>query len=198
MSFFRKFKDRLTTPHAQVSLQLNKPSYALGENIEGTLTLTSSEEFEAKEIRCEFQCVETKKRITLQYDAGLKRSVPREVQESATLWSARPTLSGPLHLTSGFSQNFPLSINIPAGGRPTFHSVEQSVSWSLKGIIAVEDRPDVTSTTTEVQVSPPSAQPVIREKEIVREVVMIPCKYCGALMPQTETVCPHCGAKRTG
>jgi RNA polymerase subunit RPABC4/transcription elongation factor Spt4 len=26
---------------------------------------------------------------------------------------------------------------------------------------------------------------------------MIPCKYCGVLMPQTETVCPNCGARRT-
>jgi rubrerythrin len=64
--------------------------------------------------------------------------------------------------------------------------------------MAVEGRPDVTSTTIEIQVSVPGASPVIREKEIVREIVMIPCKYCGTLMPQTETVCPNCGAKRTG
>ncbi len=34
-------------------------------------------------------------------------------------------------------------------------------------------------------------------REVVREVVMIPCKYCGALFPQAATFCPHCGAKRT-
>jgi ribosomal protein L40E len=34
-------------------------------------------------------------------------------------------------------------------------------------------------------------------REVVREVVMIPCKYCGALFPQTATFCPNCGAKRT-
>jgi hypothetical protein len=38
---------------------------------------------------------------------------------------------------------------------------------------------------------------VIREKEtIVKEVVMIPCNYCGGLMPQTATFCPNCGATR--
>ncbi|MDH5375083.1 MAG: zinc ribbon domain-containing protein [Candidatus Bathyarchaeota archaeon] len=38
---------------------------------------------------------------------------------------------------------------------------------------------------------------VTKEKEtIVKEVVMIPCKYCGGLMPQTSIYCPHCGAKR--
>lgn len=29
------------------------------------------------------------------------------------------------------------------------------------------------------------------------QVVMIPCKYCAALFPQTATFCPNCGAKRT-
>jgi rubrerythrin len=55
----------------------------------------------------------------------------------------------------------------------------------------------VTSKVAEIQVVQPAAQAVIREKEIIREVVMIPCKYCGALMDQTVTVCPNCGAKRT-
>jgi rubrerythrin len=34
-------------------------------------------------------------------------------------------------------------------------------------------------------------------REVVREVVVIPCKYCGTLFPQTATFCPHCGARRT-
>jgi len=37
---------------------------------------------------------------------------------------------------------------------------------------------------------------VIKEKEIIKEVVMVPCSYCGGLMPQTATFCPNCGAKR--
>ena len=35
------------------------------------------------------------------------------------------------------------------------------------------------------------------EREVVKEVVMIPCKYCGALFVQTATFCPNCGARRT-
>jgi len=36
-------------------------------------------------------------------------------------------------------------------------------------------------------------------KEVVtREVVMIPCEYCGSLMPQTSIFCPNCGARRKG
>ena len=91
----------------------------------------------------------------------------------------------------------PLNVNVPAGARPTFKSLDSKTTWTIKAVIAIEGRPDVTSPTLELQVTPPSAAPVIKEKEIVREVVMIPCKYCGALMPQTETACPNCGAKRT-
>lgn len=36
------------------------------------------------------------------------------------------------------------------------------------------------------------------EKERARkEVLMVPCQYCGAVMPQTSTACPNCKAKRT-
>lgn len=31
---------------------------------------------------------------------------------------------------------------------------------------------------------------------IVKEVVMVPCQYCGGLMPTTATQCPHCQAPR--
>jgi len=34
------------------------------------------------------------------------------------------------------------------------------------------------------------------EKETIKEVVMIPCQYCGSLMPQTALFCSTCGAGR--
>ena len=43
---------------------------------------------------------------------------------------------------------------------------------------------------------PPPTQPVIQKEVITREVVMIPCQYCGGLMLQTATFCSNCGAKR--
>ena len=33
-------------------------------------------------------------------------------------------------------------------------------------------------------------------KETVKEIVMVPCVYCGSLMPQTATSCNTCGAGR--
>jgi hypothetical protein len=196
MSIFKKMKNRFTAPNASVTVQLTKGSFGLGENIEGTLTARSNEEFDCTEIRLEFQCVEKKKRMVTQYDAATKSQVLREVEDTATLWSARPTLSGPLHIPTGFSQSYPVNLNIPAGGTPSFHSIGENVAWSLKGVIAIDGRPDVTSQTIGIQVLPMSASPVV--KEIIHEVVMVPCKYCKALMPETETVCPNCGARRTG
>jgi len=44
---------------------------------------------------------------------------------------------------------------------------------------------------------PPPDTVTIREKEtIIKEVVLIPCQYCGGLIPQTSIFCPNCGAKR--
>jgi len=40
--------------------------------------------------------------------------------------------------------------------------------------------------------------PVIQKEVITKEVVMMPCDYCKALMPQTSTFCPNCGARRKG
>lgn len=31
---------------------------------------------------------------------------------------------------------------------------------------------------------------------IIKEVVMVPCTYCGGLMPNTASFCPSCGAPR--
>ncbi len=36
----------------------------------------------------------------------------------------------------------------------------------------------------------------VHEKEIIKEIVMIPCQYCGALIPQTSLFCNNCGAQR--
>ena len=197
MGLFKKFTNKFTAPDTNLQLNLNKYSVALGENLEGTLIISSKEDIAADGVRCEIQCVEHAKVIKQVYDAELRRTLPREVQDSAVLFSARPVLCGPTHLGTGETRNFSLNVNIPAGGRPTYQSIDRRVTWTIKGVVAVDGRPDATSRTAEIQVTPPSAQPVIREKEIVREIVMIPCKYCGSLMDQTVTCCPNCGAKRT-
>lgn len=41
------------------------------------------------------------------------------------------------------------------------------------------------------------SQALVKEREIIREVVKIRCPYCGNLYDETEDRCPHCGGKQT-
>jgi hypothetical protein len=199
MSLFKKVKDRLTSPRARISLQLSKGSFVLGENIEGTMVVSSDEEFDAQEIRAEIESIRKAERQMFQYDSLAKRDVSKTVEDISITYSAKPHVAGPLHITQGFSQTYPVSVNIPASGSPSFRSFNSSVSWLIKAVIAIDGRPDVTSPPQEIQVYKSSGQPATPEKEVIREVVTIktPCQKCGALMPETDTFCPNCGARKT-
>ncbi len=199
MGFFKKFTNKLTAPEASVQLRLSNYSVSLGENLQGTLNISSKENFETTEVRCEITCIEQAKVIRVVYDAALKRSIPRVVDESSVIYCAKPTLCGSTHFANGENRSIPINFNIPIGARPTCAGVDQRVIWTIKGVLAVDGRPDKTTETCEIQVIAPTvqAQAVTVQKEIIRTVVMIPCKYCQGLMDQTLTVCPNCGAKRT-
>jgi len=197
MGFLKKFTNKLTAPDASVQLRFTTYSIALGETLQGTLSVASKEDFESTEIRCEIACVEQSKVIREVYDPALKRSIPRVVDESVVIYSTKPSLSGPSHFTNGEIRAVPVNINIPAGARPTYVGGDSRVTWTVKGVIAVDGRPDKTTETSEIQVLVPTVQSAAVQREVVRTVVMIPCKYCQGLMDQTLTVCPNCGAKRT-
>ncbi len=195
MGFFKKLTGRFTKPQASISLTIPKSTFELGEELKGAIVVSSEEEFDATEVRAELRCVEKKKRERSEYDEHLKRNVRRVYWDQATLHSANPRASDTMHVTRGLNKTFPFSVNIPAGGRESFDSVDGGVTWSIKGVIAIDGRPDVTSETTEIQVIRPAAAPTV-VKEIHKEIVMIPCEYCGTLMPQTATSCPNCKATR--
>jgi len=39
--------------------------------------------------------------------------------------------------------------------------------------------------------------PVVKEREIIREIIKISCPYCNNLYEEKYDKCPHCGGKRT-
>lgn len=195
LAFLKKITEKVTPPRVNLSLSLKKNVFFLGENMEGELFLSSEEDLEAEEIRCELTCVESVKTQKRVYNPSLKREITTEVWETATLYSAKPSLCGPTPIPKGFSGKFQFSINLPITLKPTYKGVDRKVSWLIKGVVAVKGRLDKTSPTIEVQVAQPPPTPIT--KEVIREVVMVPCKYCGTLFPQTETTCPHCGARRS-
>jgi hypothetical protein len=196
LGFFKKFTNKLTPPEAKVYLALATSTIALGENLQGTLTVESKEDFETTEVRCEIQCVEQSKVIKEVYDATLRTNVPKVVEQSAVIFSAKPSLSNATHFGNGEKRDFPLNINIPAGGHSTIMDIDHKVTWSIKGVLAVDGRPDRTSSMYDLQIVKLTSQPVI-QREVIKTVVMIPCKYCQTLMDQTVTACPNCGARRT-
>ena len=193
MGFLKKFTNHLTAPDAASQLTFNDYSVALGDNLQGTLNVTSKEDFDVIEVRCEIACIEQAKVIKEVYDPALKRSIPQVVDETAVIYNAKPAFSGPSHFANGENRS------IPVGARPTYAGVDRRITWTIKGVLAVDGRPDKVTQTSEIQVITPTmqAQTATVQKEVIRTVVMIPCKYCQGLMDQTLTVCPNCGAKRT-
>lgn len=188
MGLFKRFKK----PKSSVSLTVPKSTFELGEDLKGAITVSSQEEFDATEVRGELRCVEKKRRERWERNEH-GENVRRVYWDYATLHSANPKASGPLHLIPSFKKTFPFKVNIPAGGRESFDGLDANVTWSIKGVVAIKGRPDVTSQTIELQVIKPAAMPTaVKEKE----VIMIPCEYCGSLMPQTATSCSNCGATR--
>jgi len=189
LGLFKRFKK----PKASVSLTIPKSTAAMGEDLKGAITVSSEDEFDVSEVRAELRCVEKKRKERWEFDKQRQRNVRRVYWDLATLHSSDPKAGGKLHLVPGFKKTFPVSVNIPAGGRESFDGMDANVTWSIKGVVAIDGRPDVTSETMELQVIRPAGGPtVVKEKE----VAMIPCEYCAGVMPETATSCPNCGAPR--
>lgn len=198
MGFLKKFTNHLTAPDASVQLRFTTYSVVLGENLQGSLDIAAEEDFVTTEVRCEIVCVEQAKVIREVYDAALKRSIPQVIDQTVVIYSAKPALTGPSHFAKGEKRSLPININIPAGARSTYTGLDHRVTWTIKGVLAVDGRPDRTTQVSEIQVISPTIQTqATMQREVIRTIVMIPCKYCQGLMDQTLTVCPNCGAKRT-
>jgi hypothetical protein len=195
MSFFKKITDRVTKPKSSVSLRLDKYTFNFGDKLQGVLTVSSEEEVDATEIRAELRCNEKKKESVTGVTMGSQGGISKSDQwQNNTLYFENPQASGPVHLSAGYKGEFPFSTNI-TGGLPSYSGDARTVSWTIKGVIAIKGRPDVISPTVGIQVAG-APTTVTTEKIVEREVVMVPCEYCGALFPQTVTTCPTCGAQR--
>jgi hypothetical protein len=200
MDFLRKIHEKVSAPDGALELRLDYWSVPLGGSLTGSLVFTADEDFDCTEVRCEVACVETARVIRYVYDPSIRRTLPHESEETATLYAIKPTLCGATHFAKGEQRSFPVNIVIPPASRVTFSGVGQRLVWTIKGVVAVDGRPDVATGTFEFQVVQPA--PVVVNQapvQVVKEVVIvkIPCKYCQTLFNQLDTFCPNCGAKRT-
>jgi hypothetical protein len=206
VGFFKKFKH----PKATLTLGVDKNQLYFGDQIKGIATLKCDEELEIEHINASLSCVESIKK-TRRYQETIRvgtnqrtlepinKTVWREEEyyDRANLYSDHVQLCGLLPTIIGLSTDFSLTFKMPLSGRETYHSVESNVRWSVSAFAKVKGRMNIPSKGGgEILVSKPIIAPPITIKEVVKEVVLIPCSYCSGLMPQTSIFCPNCGARR--
>jgi len=204
MGFFQRF----TRPRAKLWLKTEKRELALGEELKGTATVKAEEEFDVEAIIVSLRCWESVKKTRRHYQrghyetddmTGEKEWVEdkewfEDYWDAEALYSKRLQICNQMHINVGFNKEFPFVFNIPASERETYHGADRKVEWFMSAIILVKKRRHIETQTHEILI----AKPQMVLKEVVREVVLIPCSYCGGLMPQTSIFCPNCGARRKG
>jgi hypothetical protein len=189
------FWGKLTKPRAKLELAVEKAEYSLGEELRASVTVVCEDEFDIEGIAAGLRCWESvrKARTYVETDSsGEDQEYEEEYWDRALLFSKSLTICDKMHITAGFSSSFPFSIQIPSSGRATYHSIDQRLLWLIAAEMHVIGRRHIKTGNREINVAKPSTT----VKEIIREVVLVPCAYCGGLMPQTSLFCPNCGARR--
>jgi hypothetical protein len=202
MGFFKRF----TRPRAKLSLTTEKRELALGQELKGFVTLKVEEEFDVEAIIVSLRCWESIKKTRRHYQrghyetddmTGEKEWVEdkewfEEYWDAEKLYSERLQVCNQMHINVGFNKQFPFLFKIPVSERETYHGADRKVEWLVSATMPVKGRRHIETNAYEILVGKPS----VLLKEVVKEVVLIPCAYCGGLMPQTSIFCPNCGARR--
>jgi hypothetical protein len=201
MSFFKWMSNKLNPPKARILLGTQKNEYTLGEEVKGEIQIISEEEFEVEKIAVNLSCWESlKKTRTVTTQVGnTQRRRQEQYWDQARLYSDHFVVCNVARIPQGFNAKYPFTLRIPTVARETYYSVDNNVKWWLQATVRVRGRPSIETENREIlvakqQTAPPPPQMV--SKETIREVVLIPCAYCGGLMPQTSVFCPNCGAGR--
>jgi len=146
------FLDRFKAPKATISVTLDKQAFNLNEPMTGKLSVSSSEEFDADELRIEMWVIEWTKATEKKGSGNEARNVTAE--QNAELHKGKISVTGRKHITEGFNEEFPFTIPLPSGVPPTYRGQNAKNTWRMKGVIAVKGRPDVTGHVIEVQINP--------------------------------------------
>ncbi len=183
-------------PNAQLQLTSEKSQFTLGDHVRGGIKIVSQEEFDVNQALVCLSCNENVRRnkvYTNQF--GVQQS---DYWENAVTYSTTFKLFEFVHIPQGFSADYQYDLEISPAARETLYSIDHYVKWLLSAVLQVKDRPNLLTQNYEIQVEKPAADqtaPVIT-KEVEREIVLVPCSYCGSLMPQSAIFCPNCGARK--
>ena len=81
------------------------------------------------------------------------------------------------------------------GGGPEYALIAAGKSIWIRGPIAHAARDEIAQLRSMRMVQLGQAPPGVATREVIsREVVRIPCRYCGHLLDQTDPRCPACFA----
>jgi hypothetical protein len=202
------FLKRLIPVKAHASVNLDKPVFAEGEPVVGKFNVDAEEYVQSNEVRIEARVFERYEEV--EWVIENNQRVPRQVQKENTLFSQNTPLSGPSDFGQGPTRAFPFSVGIPAY-KP--QHVGGSIEYSVKGVVAVKGRPDITHST-QIAFGPPQAynvmtvpptqqggyspQPGYSQQPTYAPApaqprAQIRCSYCQALIDQGTAFCPNCG-----
>jgi len=188
--------DKPEAPNATLQLSAEKTQYVLGDHVKGGIKIVSQEEFDVNQAIVCLSCNENIRRNQVWSNQfGVQQS---EYWENAVTYSTTFKLFDLVHIPQGFSASYQYDLEISPAATPTIYTIDHYAKWLLAAVLQVKDRPNIATQNYEIQVEKPvngQTVPVVT-KEVEREVVLVPCSYCGSLMPQTALFCPNCGARK--
>lgn len=164
--------------------------------MKGVVQLVSQEEFYANGITAKLSCWEGVKKTRIVHHQESQSEEEEQYWDRAELHSDDLRVAKAGYVSAGLNKRFPFAFRLPKTGRTTFHSVDKNLEWSIQATSKVDGRPGIETDSKEIFVAKPESPQAVMSKEIIREVVLIPCSYCGGLMPQASIFCPNCGARR--
>ena len=182
MSFFKRF----IPLNADMNISLENQTVEQGQPFKGSASLVSRDKFRVEEVRIEILVKESWEERVLQTDS---RGNQRQVMEKNEniLYSQDVPISQQFDMGNGDKKDFPFEVTIPMY-QPTRYG--GFVAYSLKAVASVKGRMDVTR-----DVNPTIVPSTGVTKIIEKQVIKVPCKYCGTLIELTsgDNKCPTCG-----
>lgn len=173
MPLFKAF----AAPNAAVTFAPSKSEYGLGGTIEGTITISSQEDFECQEVIAEVVGIERVKGRLLNLGGSVSTRIyspvgPREVrsdlpQTELLMFKKTVRVAGPTRIRVGSKIDFPVSVQLPGNMGPSYQGAREDGSWMerswvVKAVVAVAGRPDiVTAARISVVASAPPPKPAI-------------------------------------
>ncbi len=164
----------LRAPNASISINIVKNSYNLGENIEGTVNVTSQEDFDAEEIRVELVAYErlrpgggfvrdNMETAESRMYSPINQNAPATTSVEYSMYRGQAKVSQKSRIPVGFNQQLPFKIQVPTNLGPTSQGMRKDGrwlqrAWNLKAVVSIGGRPDV-DTRQEITVSIPAPQP---------------------------------------